>query len=93
MTQKLSAQIQSLETKITELKEQQRKLKEQLEGNALEVLKRHNAFDHDLETLLGGLLFVCESLQTHSPELMNQWKAKGGGKGKKFGNKPSASAS
>jgi hypothetical protein len=70
-------QLSTIESKIQELREEQGKLREQLEHSALKILHQNGAFGYDYETLVGGLIILCENLQQGEGTVLDSWKERG----------------
>ena len=55
---------------------------ESLNGEIIKLLNQKNALSHDFETLIGGIIYVIDSLKKDDPESnQNQqiWKKTGSG--------------
>lgn len=73
----LPLKLSALEAKIQELRDEQNKLREQLELHALMILRKNGAFGYNYETLVGGLVSLCETLKQGEGTVLATWKEVG----------------
>lgn len=78
---KSSLKMQQLESKIADLKSQQQKLIQQRNTEIAELISRINLQSADNKTLVGGLLYIAETITSKSSQSITQteaWKESGG---------------
>ncbi len=81
LTQKLK-KIESLASQIEKMSQEHNLLKESLSLEITKLLNQKNAMRHDFETLVGGIIFVIETLKKDDKDSTHQkqnWKKFGSG--------------
>ncbi|MBA4310912.1 MAG: hypothetical protein C0425_11360 [Chlorobiaceae bacterium] len=76
------AKLDKIQSQIEDLQNQKEKMILHLEKNFIDYLKNKNAFSHHLETLMGAMDEILESLQTQNPshdqaQLHQRWQKRG----------------
>ena len=77
MPQNTLKKIQDIAAKMEILKQQQEKLTTHLEQKIIKLLHKENAFSYDLDTLLGGIQYVIQTMKNTdetSQKLCASWK-------------------
>lgn len=74
---------EEVKQKKLEFKQQEEKIKGELFNNLTAILKAQNPFELDLETFLGGVLFVVSEMKQASTVTIN-WQQKGACELKRF---------
>ena len=76
MPQKHLKKLEELNQKITKLKEEQKRVEDDLSLSLTNILKKKNAFSIDFETLIGGIIHVIETTPK-DPSIAAGWKKLG----------------
>lgn len=74
------------------LKHAEDKIKEDIFNELTAVLKAQNPFELDLETFLGGVLFVVSEMKSETSTLISSWQQKGAQELKRFQHRRRAKA-
>lgn len=77
LAQKRMSIDEEIKQKKLALKQAEDKIKEGIFKDLTAVLKTQNPFELDLETFLGGVLFVVCEMQSETSTLIPSWQEKG----------------
>lgn len=80
MVEQTISKIKTIDQKINLLKEKQQKLKSKIENKIINILNQHNIMEQDFATLVGGILYVVNTLNQEdkeSQEICLEWKGTG----------------
>ncbi len=71
---KTVTKLNSIDSKIEDLKNERMKLVQSLGNQITETLYKQDAFNHDFKLLLQGIHFVCDELNKKDSQYADVWK-------------------
>jgi hypothetical protein len=83
---KLVIDVETKQKKLA-LKQKEEKIKEEILSNLTSILKAQNPFELDLETFLGGVIFVASEMKVDTSKLTSSWQQKGAEELNRFHNR------
>ena len=86
LQQKRANYDEEIKRKKREFKREEEHIKTEILNDLTSILNAQNPFELDLETFLGGVLFVVSEMKLESSKLTTMWQQKGASEVHRFQN-------
>ena len=87
LQQKRAQYDEEIKRKKHEFKREEEQIKTEILNDLTAILNAQNPFELDLETFLGGVLFVVSEMKLESSKLISMWQQKGASELPRFQNR------